>query len=81
MNIADRLAALDIDLAVWEEEDEGFRRAVFSPDLWPAIVELVREVDRYVDLPDSTNGIKLALEALEEAAAPSRRQRRSHERV
>ena len=42
MSVADRLASLKIDMAIWSEEREGYKRVAFSPAVWPAIVELVR---------------------------------------
>jgi hypothetical protein len=43
--IADKLAALKVDTAVWEEKREGYHRVVFSPDLWPVLVALVRAAE------------------------------------
>ena len=71
MSVADRLASLKIDMAIWSEESEGYKRVAFSPAVWPAIVELVLAAETYVDIPDdkgrNTYGIELALEALEAA--------------
>jgi hypothetical protein len=46
--IADKLATLKVDTAVWEEKREGYHRVVFSPDLWPALVALVAAAENYV---------------------------------
>jgi hypothetical protein len=71
MNAADKLDSLEIDLATWDEQAEGYRRAVLSPDLWPALVGLVRAAEALgvSDHPGERDALRAALAALDEALA------------
>jgi hypothetical protein len=43
--IADKLAAVNIDIATWEDQLSGYQRVVFSPDFWPTLETLVRAAE------------------------------------
>jgi RNase P/RNase MRP subunit POP5 len=45
MTAADRLEALKIDMAIWSEKREGYKRVAFSPILWPALKDLARAAE------------------------------------